>query len=118
MEAKAHSRETYKTDGKVSWMEQDLLDYSSDLRSSYKSSPTSEKNNAILRDKRKNLHVCVVGAGFAGLRCVDMLIEGGVKVTVLEARNRIGGRVSLLRPVLYMEHLTSQVANKTYRSIK
>lgn len=38
-------------------------------------------------------HVCVVGAGIAGLRCASMLLEKGVRVTILEARNRIGGRV-------------------------
>lgn len=38
-------------------------------------------------------HVAVVGAGIAGLRCTDVLARAGVKVTVLEARNRIGGRV-------------------------
>ncbi|EXJ77154.1 hypothetical protein A1O3_10312 [Capronia epimyces CBS 606.96] len=38
-------------------------------------------------------HVAVVGAGVAGLRCSDVLARAGVRVTVLEARNRIGGRV-------------------------
>lgn len=38
-------------------------------------------------------HVCVVGAGVTGLRCADVLLQHGVKVTILEARNRIGGRV-------------------------
>lgn len=38
-------------------------------------------------------HVCVVGAGVSGLRCADILLSGGFEVTVLEARNRIGGRV-------------------------
>ncbi|KIW45809.1 uncharacterized protein PV06_01520 [Exophiala oligosperma] len=37
--------------------------------------------------------VAVIGAGFAGLRCADVLLQGGVDVTVFEARNRIGGRV-------------------------
>jgi NADPH-dependent 2,4-dienoyl-CoA reductase/sulfur reductase-like enzyme len=40
-------------------------------------------------------HVCVVGAGAAGLRCADVLLQHGVKVTLLEARDRIGGRVSV-----------------------
>lgn len=44
-------------------------------------------------------HVCVVGAGIAGLRCAALLIEAGFRVTILEARDRIGGRVSApLRP--------------------
>ncbi|KAL6715894.1 hypothetical protein ACLMJK_006855 [Lecanora helva] len=38
-------------------------------------------------------HACVVGAGMAGLRCAAVLSEHGFKVTILEGRNRIGGRV-------------------------
>ncbi|KIW93589.1 uncharacterized protein Z519_06194 [Cladophialophora bantiana CBS 173.52] len=38
-------------------------------------------------------HVAVIGAGIAGLRCSDVLARSGVKVTLFEARNRIGGRV-------------------------
>lgn len=38
-------------------------------------------------------HVAVVGAGFAGLRCADVLLQCGFKVTILEGRNRVGGRV-------------------------
>jgi monoamine oxidase len=37
--------------------------------------------------------VVVVGAGFAGLAAADELRAGGVEVTVLEARDRVGGRV-------------------------
>lgn len=45
-------------------------------------------------------HVCIVGAGFAGLRCADILTQKGLKVTILEGRDRIGGRVSKLRALL------------------
>lgn len=38
-------------------------------------------------------HVCVVGAGVAGLRCADILLQHGAKVTILEGRDRVGGRV-------------------------
>ncbi len=38
-------------------------------------------------------HVIVVGAGVSGLTVARILHEGGVEVTVLEARDRIGGRV-------------------------
>ena len=64
-------------------------------------------------------HICVIGAGVAGLRCADVLLgdgggdvggrerggegggEGGkggggnLRVTVLEGRDRVGGRVRL-----------------------
>ncbi len=44
-------------------------------------------------------HVCIVGAGVAGLRCADLLSMRGVKVTLLEARNRIGGRVGASKSI-------------------
>jgi monoamine oxidase len=37
--------------------------------------------------------VCVVGAGFAGLAAAWTLRQGGADVVVLEARDRVGGRV-------------------------
>ena len=38
--------------------------------------------------------VCIVGAGIAGLKCAEVLAQQGLKVTILEGRDRIGGRVS------------------------
>jgi hypothetical protein len=49
------------------------------------------------RQRSKAPHVCIIGAGMAGLKCADTLLRKGVDVTVLEARNRIGGRVSLFQ---------------------
>ena len=39
------------------------------------------------------MRVIVIGAGFAGLACADELLRLGHDVTVLEARDRVGGRV-------------------------
>ncbi len=40
--------------------------------------------------------VIVIGAGIAGLSAADVLSGAGVAVTVLEARDRIGGRIHTL----------------------
>jgi monoamine oxidase len=48
-----------------------------------------------LRAKQK--HVVVVGAGLAGLTCARRLQQLGFRVTVLEARDRVGGRVLTFR---------------------
>jgi alanine dehydrogenase len=47
----------------------------------------------IRRAVGKIPHVCIVGAGVAGLRCADVLLQHGAKVTILEGRDRVGGRV-------------------------
>lgn len=41
----------------------------------------------------KNFQVLVVGAGIAGLTAARKLAENGVCVVVVEARNRLGGRI-------------------------
>ncbi|KAL6864022.1 FAD/NAD(P)-binding domain-containing protein [Trichoderma novae-zelandiae] len=43
-------------------------------------------------------HVGIIGAGLSGLRCADVLLQHGFQVTILEGRDRIGGR-------LYQERL-------------
>lgn len=39
------------------------------------------------------MRVVVIGAGFAGLAAAEALASGGAEVVVLEARDRVGGRV-------------------------
>jgi monoamine oxidase len=45
----------------------------------------------------KNTHVIVAGAGFAGLAAARALEARGASVTVIEARDRVGGRVWTIR---------------------
>lgn len=42
-------------------------------------------------------HTLVVGAGMAGLAAADRLAEGGERVTVIEGRDRTGGRIHSVR---------------------
>ena len=51
---------------------------------------------AFAQSGKSKPRVVVVGAGFAGLSCAWQLRRAGVAVTLLEARNRIGGRVLTL----------------------
>jgi NADPH-dependent 2,4-dienoyl-CoA reductase/sulfur reductase-like enzyme len=90
MESRAHAKANYTTGGKMSFMAHDLLECSENFQDSFKA-------RAAIRDRATNSakkpHVGIVGAGFAGLRCAEILVQKGFHVTILEARDRIGGRV-------------------------
>src|ERR1700761_3733834 len=46
-----------------------------------------------MQNEPEEAEVIVIGAGMAGLAAARALAERGVRVTVLEARERVGGRV-------------------------
>ena len=77
----------------TSRMQQDLS------ASPHQASPLGDEGSmqgtVVRRAVGKAPHVCVIGAGVAGLRCADVLLQHGIKVTILEGRDRVGGRVSL-----------------------
>jgi hypothetical protein len=50
---------------------------------------------AAIRERSRDIHVGIIRASLVSLRRAKVLVNAGVKVTVLEARGRIGGRVSL-----------------------
>jgi len=94
MEYKAHRPCVDSVNGHMSRIEQDL---SASPHNTVPSEPNGHQPRMLRRilSPGRVPHVCVVGAGVAGLRCADFLIEHGFKVTILEGRNRIGGRVRL-----------------------
>ena len=79
------------------------------------SGSTPDKMQRLIRSKGKVPRVAVIGAGVAGLRCADVLIQAGVNVTVYEARDRVGGRV---HQVESGGHLVDLGANWLHGNVK
>ncbi|KAF8861745.1 FAD/NAD(P)-binding domain-containing protein [Acephala macrosclerotiorum] len=63
-------------------------------------------------------HVGIVGAGVSGLRCAEVLLNHGFQVTILEARDRIGGRVQIgcIRQALCPSRLLVRLSNTSLQS--
>ncbi|QDS76040.1 hypothetical protein FKW77_005306 [Venturia effusa] len=80
----------------MSRMQQDLATAGTQSPQTASSIDPNGPRQDMLRQALKNgarPHVCIVGAGVAGLRCADILLQQGVRVTIFEARNRVGGRL-------------------------
>src|SRR5215208_4516868 len=55
--------------------------------------PGGDAGTALAQPARVEADACVVGAGYAGLTAAYRLMQAGRTVVVLEARDRVGGRV-------------------------
>ena len=58
--------------------------------------------------------VAIVGAGTAGLKAAEVLLEAGVQVTIFEARDRVGGRVCCW--VSCMSRILAQPLHQVHQS--
>jgi ribulose 1,5-bisphosphate synthetase/thiazole synthase len=95
MEGKRHASGAYNVKDSPSRMQQDVISCSQDFLSSHvQREAIRYRAKQLAEETTKGPHVGIIGAGLAGLRCAEVLISEGVKVTILEGRSRVGGRVS------------------------
>src|SRR4051812_16526480 len=58
-----------------------------------KKRPAKKKRKPVPKKRPRSADVIVVGAGFAGLTAARQVVKAGKSVLVVEARDRVGGRV-------------------------
>ena len=92
MEGRAHSVRNYRSRIQTFREDRDPLFISQNRTSTMNGTANKMVRRAL--PKGQVPHICIVGAGIAGLRCAAVLSERGLRVTILEGRDRIGGRVS------------------------
>lgn len=100
MEGRANCSYSYSPPDPMSRIAQDLNGHHSDEGSSTHTNPHTMLRRIL--PKSGIPRVCVVGAGIAGMRCAQVLGQKGIDVTILEARDRTGGRVGALRTHEYL----------------
>ena len=96
MEARVLSGGSFTQHGQASRMVKDLSICSQNFICNWKerlAAKAKDHESATTR-RHQQLHVGIVGAGLAGLRCAEVLAEADIRVTLIEARDRLGGRVS------------------------
>lgn len=104
MEGKRHASTAHQTNGEISRMQQDFQVCSQTFSSTpEKRLATREKHLVDQKRKRvstnrplRPIRVGIVGGGLAGLRSAEVLLSEGCEVTILEGRDRLGGRVSVI----------------------
>ena len=99
MEARVLSGESFTQPGRASRMVEDLSICSQNFVCNWKKQLAAKAKDREIDTARRyqQLHVGIVGAGLAGLRCAEVLGEADIRVTLIEARDRLGGRVSSAR---------------------
>lgn len=97
MEGRVHSGKALTSPGQKNRMVEDLQIYSENRlpRLKQRLATTAENKLPSCINTRDTPHIGIIGGGLAGLRCAEILIQEGITVTLIEARGRLGGRVSV-----------------------
>ena len=89
----AYSKQQSRNNKELSKIDRDLFDFNQQTEL-WKTRDYMLRTTTARWITKRQPHICIVGAGVAGLRCADVLLDAGIKVTINEGRDRIGGRVS------------------------